>query len=271
MTSTISLMNVKGGVGKTTVCFNLAHALKLVAGKRVLLVDLDLQENLTDRAVANPKEVTTTVYDMLVDSEVLPQDCIYETVIRDVDIIPSEIEVVRLKREIDPSSNPDVFFRLSENLQTLHHVYDYILIDTHPDIDILVTLALMASTHYIIPVKPESDSIKGLKITDEYAAKLVKANRRLQELGILITDLDRRTAIASSFYDSLSRMFGDRVLKTVIGTNVAITNAAAERKTIFQYDLRQSGCRSFRALAREVIFKCEGLEVTEDGEEAAAQ
>ena len=268
MISTISFINVKGGVGKTTIAFNLSHALKIL-GRRVLLVDLDLQENLTDKAIANPKEIKQTVYDLIVKDDVMPIDCMYDTVIKDVQIIPSEIEVVRVKKEMDPASNPEILFRLKDKLDTLKHMFDYILIDLHPDVDILTTMALMASTHYIIPVKPDTDSIKGLKITDEYASKLVRANKQLQELGILITDFDKRTSIASTFHESLLKMFGPRVMDTIIGRNVAITTAAATRKTVFQYDLRQSGCAAFRSLAKEVIAKCEGVEVESHGEEEA--
>lgn len=268
MPITISFINVKGGVGKTTIAFNLSHALKIL-DRRVLLVDLDLQENLTDRAVANPKEIKRTVYDLIVRDDTMPIDCIYDTVIRDVQIIPSEIEVVRVKKEMDPASDPESLFRLRDKLDILKHMFDYVLIDLHPDIDILTTMALMASTHYIIPVKPDTDSIKGLKITDEYASKLTKANKELRELGILITDFDRRTTIANTFHESLLKMFGPRVMNTIIGRNAAITTAAAHRQTIFQYDLRQSGCAAFRSLAREVIAKCEGVEVETDGQEKA--
>ncbi len=269
MSHTISFINVKGGVGKTTIAFNLAHALKLL-GRRVLLVDLDLQENLTDKAVANPKEVNKTIYNLLVEDDILPTECVYESVIKDVSIIPSEIEIVRLKKEMDPGSNPNALFLLKDKLEVLNPMFDYILIDLHPDVDILTTMALMASDYYVIPVKPDTDSIKGLKITDEYAAKLTRANKRLKELGVLITDFDRRTSIATTFHESLLRMFGSRVLDTIIGRNVAITNAAAERKTIFQYDRRQSGCDAFRSLAREVIRKCEKVEVESNGEEEAS-
>ena len=251
MISTISFINVKGGVGKTTIAFVfLTHSRFSVDA----LLDLDLQENLTDKAIASPK-VKQTVYDLVWD-DVMPIDCMYDTVIKDVQIIPSEIEVVRVKKEMDPASNPEILFRLKDKLDTLKHMFDYILIDLHPDVDILTTMALMASTHYIIPVKPDTDSIKGLKITDEYASKLVRANKQLQELGILITDFDKRTSIASTFHESLLKMFGP-CHGHYGGRNVAITTAAATRKTVFQYD-HETRCAAFRSLAKEVIAKCEG-------------
>jgi chromosome partitioning protein len=265
---TISMINVKGGVGKTTIAFNLAHALKIL-NRRVLLLDLDLQENLTDKAIANPKEIKTTVYDLILKDDVMALDCLYDTVVKDVSIIPSDIEVVRIKKEMDPASNPDILFRLKDKLDSLKHMFDYILIDLHPDVDILTTMALMASNYYIIPVKPDTDSIKGLKITDEYAGKLVRANKQLKELGIVITDFDKRTSIANSFHDSVVKMFGARIMNSVIGRNAAITTAASGRQTIFQFDLRQSGCAAFRSLAKEIILKCEGTEVDINGEEEA--
>lgn len=260
MATTISFINVKGGVGKTTIILNLAHALQQF-GRKILLIDMDMQENLSEKAIADPKSVTQTIYDLLRIKNIAIDECIYDTQVEGVRIIPSEMEIVRIKKELDPVSNPKILFRLRDKISMVKSEYDYILIDLHPDVDMLTTMALIASDQYVIPIKPDVDSIKGLKVTDEYAGDLLKVNSSLKELGILITDYDKRTALAKTFKEGLSRMFGERLMDSIIGRNVAITAAAVERKTIFQYDRRQSGCRSFLALAQEIVRKCEGVEL----------
>lgn len=252
----ISLINVKGGVGKTTVTFNLAHALKL-KGKRVLLVDLDLQENLSDRAIANKDEVNNTVYDLLSRDEVEIEDCIYDTVIEGVKILPAEMELARINREIDTLSDSNTIMSLKNKLNIVKDKFEYILIDLHPDLDVLSTMALLSSNYYIIPVKPDADSIKGLKITDTFVDKISNINSDLKELGVVITDYDKRTKIAKTFEESLRNMLDERLMDTVIARNVAITDASVNRMSIFQYDKRQSGCFSFKKLGDEVIEKCE--------------
>lgn len=260
MATTISFINVKGGVGKTTIIFNLAHALQKL-GKKILLIDMDLQENLSDKAIANPKSVEQTVYDLLRNDNLAVDQCIYETHVEGVQIIPSELEIVRIKKELDPASNPEILFRLRDKIDTVKSGYDYIFIDLHPDVDMLTTMALVASDKYVIPIKSDGDSIKGLKIVDEYVGNLFKINNNLKELGILITDYDKRTALAKDLYDGMKKLVGERLMKSIIGRNVAITAAAVERKTIFQYDSRQSGCQSFLTLAQEIVQKCEGVEL----------
>ncbi|TQR46679.1 ParA family protein [Paenibacillus popilliae] len=268
MATTISFINVKGGVGKTTIILNVAHALQKL-GKKILLIDMDLQENLSDKAIADPKSVNHTIYDLLREENLAIDMCIYDTQLEGVQIIPSELEIVRIKKELDPASNPETLFRLRDKIETVKSSYDYILIDLHPDVDMLTTLALIASDKYMIPIKSDADSIKGLKIVDEYVGNLCKINNNLKELGVIITDYDKRTALAKNFYEGMEKLVGERLMKSIIGRNVAITAAAVERKTIFQYDSRQSGCQSFLNLAKEIVQKCEGVELGIRNKEAS--
>ncbi|MDP4181233.1 MAG: ParA family protein [Bacillota bacterium] len=259
----ISFVNVKGGVGKTTIAFNLSHALRLLR-RRVLLIDLDLQENLTDKAIKDRDKVENTVLDLITRDEVTASECIYDTVVDGVGIIPSELEIVRVNKEIDPVSNPQSLFVLKDKLEAVKTQYDYVLLDLHPNVDILTTMALIASSHYIIPIKPDSYSLKGLKIVNEYAGNISRANRNLKEIGILITDLDKRTSLANTFQEALNDTFGHRVMNTVIKRNAAITAAAFNNSTVFQYDQRQPGCQYFFSLAKEVILKCEEVVIDTD-------
>ncbi len=267
MTNIITFLNVKGGVGKTTVCLNLAHALKIVDNKNVLLIDLDHQENLSLRAMKNRKEKTLNSYDLLTDEEVEAIECVYESNIPNTKIIPADIQLQMALKTLDPSTNPSIHHNLAEKIEPIKSSYDYILIDTHPTLDLLVTIGLMASTHYCIPIKPEPDSLIGIHWTDKYLKNIQKANKNIKDLGILMTDADKRTNIATELANTIRKKFGDRFMNTIIGRNVAITDAAMENKSIFQYDFRQKGCKYFRELAAEVIKRCEGKEVDYYAEE----
>lgn len=261
MANIITFLNVKGGVGKTTICFNLAHALKIVDKKKVLLIDMDHQENLSGRAIANRKEKQYSTYDLITDDNTEAINCIYDSRIPNTKIIPGDLELQRALKELDPSINPSIINLMKDKLKPVMDSYDYILIDTHPTLDILSTMSLMTSDYFCIPIKPEPDSLVGISITDSYLKNAIKANQNLDDLGILLTDFDKRTNIAHEVKGTLERKFEDRLMNTVIGRNVAITDAAMNAQTIFQYDQRQSGCEYFRNLAKEVIKKCEDKEV----------
>lgn len=248
----ISILNIKGGVGKSTITVNLAHALK-EHGKSVLLIDLDLQSNLTDMALANLDSIENTIYDVLVDDSLEVKDALYESVIPEVEIVPSDLRLVNLETVINPAVNPNALTLLKERLQGIRKAYDYIFMDCRPDVDMLTMNALLASDFYMIPVCPDRHSVKGIRITDQYVKTAGKANRNLREIGILVNNFDRRTALSLTMYEKLREAFDSRVMDTVILTNVGIVKAAIRRETVFQFDRRQSGCESFTRLAREVL------------------
>ncbi|MFW6009442.1 MAG: ParA family protein, partial [archaeon] len=191
----ITFINVKGGVGKTTISFNLSHAINKVATKKVLLIDMDFQQNLTYKAMKDINDRNLTIYDLLYNEDTFISDCIYDTHIPNCDIIPSELKFNAITDQVDVSKNPNIFYMLKNKLNALEEEYDYVLIDTHPNLDLITTIALMTSTHFIIPVKPESDSIYGIEFTTAYIEGIKKSHKNLTDLGIIITDVDRRTTL----------------------------------------------------------------------------
>jgi len=98
----VAILNIKGGVGKSTIAFNLAHAIER-HNRSVLLVDLDMQSNLTDMAVSQPERITYSVYDLMTDDTVLPPNCVYPTVIPNVDIIPADLRLFDIQQVLNPS------------------------------------------------------------------------------------------------------------------------------------------------------------------------
>jgi chromosome partitioning protein len=264
MGSVISVVNIKGGVGKTTIAHNLSHALTLVDKRKTLLVDLDFQENLTERSCNDIPDKGYTIIDLLNDRDIYPIDCKYKTKIPNVDIIPGDMDLSPLRKQLDPGIRPNIVFRLAEKLDTVRDSYDFILIDTHPDLDVLTTMALMASDYYMIPLKPEGGSIEGLEWTDEYLRDIKEMRDDLQELGIILTDVDHRTTIGKEFRSTIEHKCPGRLLDAEVGRNTAITNAEAKRETIYQYNHRAPGAKFFKTLACEIIQKVYGKTVREE-------
>ncbi|NSW83149.1 MAG: ParA family protein [Syntrophothermus sp.] len=259
----ISIINIKGGVGKSTIAMNLAHAIRRM-DRNVLLIDVDMQSNLTDMAIKDVEKITATVYDVIMDEERTISQTIYESVIPGVDIVPSDLRLIAVQREIDPIRNPDSLVILRNKIdQEARQKYDYIIIDCRPDVDLLTVNALMASHYYMIPVFPDRHSVKGIKLTDTYLRNILKSNRDLKELGIVINNFDTRTTLSKLMYSKLSELFGQRLMKTVIKVNQGIATAAARRQSVFQFDLRQSGCHSFRKLASEVLERVGDIVISE--------
>lgn len=255
MSYKISILNIKGGVGKSTIAFNLAAALTR-NDKHVLLIDIDLQCNLTDMAAKEPDKITKTVFDLLTNQSLLPADIVYESVVDNIDIIPGDLRLIDIENHINPSTNPKAMRILDDSTSVMFDdEYDYIIIDCRPEISVLTMNAILASNFYIVPVVCDRHSLKGIQITDRYIASAKEVKPELTELGILINNLDGRKANHENIYKVLKNHMPDRLMKTIIRTNSAIERAASMQQSVFQYDLRQRGCEDFRKLANEVIEK----------------
>jgi chromosome partitioning protein len=255
MAMIISFINIKGGVGKTTLVANTADALHRF-GKHVLMVDLDMQSNLTDIATADLDSIKHTAYELFMDEDLMAAQVCVPSIIDDCDIITSDLRLITVEPQITAERKPNAYTLLAEKLDNVcRETYDYILIDCHPDMSLLTMNALMASTHYIIPVKPDRHSTRGIGITDVYIERVRKANKTLREIGILINDYDARTTISKVTQELLTNKFPQRVMTTIIGTNAPIATAAAKRMTVFQFERRANSCKDFRELAVEIMGK----------------
>jgi chromosome partitioning protein len=262
----VAILNIKGGVGKSTIAFNLAHAIER-HNRSVLLVDLDMQSNLTDMAVSQPERITYSVYDLMTDDTVLPPNCVYPTVIPNVDIIPADLRLFDIQQVLNPLSKPDALVVLQSRITGELDTYDYVVLDCRPEISLLTMNALLAATHYMIPVFCDRHSMRGIEMTDRYVASARKVNEDLAEIGVLVNNLDRRKTNAMAIYSALENRLGDRLMKTIIGTNAALETASTMQQTVFQYDRRAPGCRYFRELAKEVMTKCNDPIASESEEE----
>ena len=246
MRQIISIVNHKGGVGKTTSVSSLGVALARM-GKRVLLVDLDAQGNLTDTLTQTPGD--RSIYDSLRTLETLPVVKIREG----LDLCPSSIDLVSMDLELADKRERE--FRLSQLLQGLD--YEYILLDCPPSLGLLTINALTASSKVIIPLTPEALPAKGLgTLLDIIERTKETLNPGLSLGGILITRYNRRK-INRLVEETLRETFGDSVFKTKIRENVDISESPLQGMDIYSYSPNSIGAKDYESLALEVVSKLE--------------
>ena len=244
MRQTISIVNHKGGVGKTTSVSSLGVALARM-GKRVLLVDLDAQGNLTDTLTQTPGD--RSIYDSLRTLETLPVVNIREG----LDLCPSSIDLVSMDLELADKKERE--YRLSRLLRGLD--YDFILLHCPPSLGLLTINALTASTKVIIPLTPEALPAKGLgTLLDIIERTRETLNPGLSLGGILITRYNRRK-INRLVEETLRETFGDSVFKTKIRENVDISESPLQCKDIYSYSPDSIGAKDYESLALEVVAK----------------
>ena len=246
MRQIISIVNHKGGVGKTTSVSSLGVALARM-GKRVLLVDLDAQGNLTDTLTQTPGD--RSIYDSLRTLETLPVVNIREG----LDLCPSSIDLVSMDLELADKKERE--YRLSRLLRGLD--YDFILLDCPPSLGLLTINALTASTKVIIPLTPEALPAKGLgTLLDIIERTKETLNPGLSLGGILITRYNRRK-INRLVEETLRETFGDSVFKTKIRENVDISESPLQGMDIYSYSPNSIGAKDYESLALEVVSKLE--------------
>ena len=246
MRQIISIVNHKGGVGKTTSVSSLGVALARM-GKRVLLVDLDAQGNLTDTLTQTPGD--RSIYDSLRTLETLPVVKIREG----LDLCPSSIDLVSMDLELADKKERE--YRLSRLLRGLD--YDFILLDCPPSLGLLTINALTASTKVIIPLTPEALPAKGLgTLLDIIERTKETLNPGLSLGGILITRYNRRK-INRLVEETLRETFGDSVFKTKIRENVDISESPLQGMDIYSYSPNSIGAKDYESLALEVVSKLE--------------
>lgn len=240
----IGIVNHKGGVGKTTTTINLGKALSL-EGKKVLLIDLDPQANLSQWL--NTENPTHSVFDAIIDSVPLPIHSLGEH----IDFVPSSLKLA--KAEVNLHSEPDGYFRLRTCLENIQSQYDFILIDCPPSLGLLTSNALIASTHVLVPVQTQFLASKGLETIEEAIQKIRRSlNKELKLLGILFTQTNR-TVLSQSIRELVGTAYEGEVFATLIRQNIALAEASAHNQSIFEYAPNSHGAEDYHALAKEIL------------------
>ncbi|WP_027338540.1 ParA family protein [Halonatronum saccharophilum] len=250
-TNKISIVNQKGGVGKTSSTVNLAGALSVDFDRKVLVIDLDFQTNLTD-SFEIIEEMNKTSYDLLVDPKVEVNETIYSTNIKGIDIIPSSVKLADIDIKLSDKKNRVNI--LKSKLDHIEGKYDFILIDCPPSLNLVVLNSLVASDSILIPAEPGLYSLKGLnRLIQTFNTVKKKYNKNLKVEGVLLTRVDKRTNIAEEFEEKLREKLGDKIFNTVISQRVAIVQAQIDRLPVSLYDKNSKSAEEYIELAREVI------------------
>jgi chromosome partitioning protein len=254
-TKIIAVANQKGGVGKTDLAVNLSYQLA-IAGKKVLLIDMDPQANATDYLLGAATVVRKTTADLLLDESITLAEVLIRDARNNLDIAPADGNLsacqVRLANDVNMQ------FKLKKKLKGLReesHPYDFAVIDTPPSLGLLTVNALTAANQVLIPVQSQYFAMDGVVQLLETVRKIREdINPDLEVLGAVLTLYDTRTLLSREVEGKVRSGFTDgRVFSTVIPVNVRLAEAPSYHKSIVEYDPDCKGAKAYGSLAEEIL------------------
>jgi chromosome partitioning protein len=244
----IAIANQKGGVGKTTTAVNLGAALA-EAGYRTLVVDLDPQGNASTGLGVSPRDVETSVYDVIMtDAPAL--DCVEPTSLKNLFVLPATIDLAGAEIELVAVFSREL--KLRRALDAVRVEYDVILIDCPPSLGLLTVNGLAAADDVIVPVQCEYYALEGLGQLLKNVAMIRSVNPTLDVRGIVLTMHDARTKLAEQVESEVREHFGAKVYKTVVPRTVRLSEAPSFGQPIIVFDPTSRGASAYRELAKEV-------------------
>jgi chromosome partitioning protein len=245
----ISLLNHKGGVGKTTSAINIGAGL-VELGKKVLLLDLDPQANLTI-SLGIPRQKYTIYEALRGESDLVPY-----THKPGMDVVTSSLDLSGAEMELINEAGREYILR--ELFNNVIDDYDFIIIDCPPSLGLLTLNALTSSRFVMIPLQTEFLAVQGLAKIKQVIDKVrFRLNKSLEIGGVIPTMFDNRRVLNRDVIEIIDKHFGEKVFKARIRENVALAEAPAQRKDIFDYAPKSSGASDYLALCKEIMARIE--------------
>ena len=245
----LAVANQKGGVGKTTTAVNLGASLAEL-DYRVLVVDLDPQGNATTGLGINPRNLESSIYDVLMHDTAI-EDCIEPTSLRNLFVVPATIDLAGAEIELVPAFSRELKLRraLDEALEDL----DFAIIDCPPSLGLITVNGLAAATEVVVPIQCEYYALEGLgQLLRNVNLVQGQLNPRLELSAIVLTMYDARTKLAEQVANEVRNHFGDKVCRNIVPRTVRLSEAPSFGQPVIVFDPMSRGAIAYRELAKEV-------------------
>jgi chromosome partitioning protein len=252
MGKVIAIANQKGGVGKTTTAMNLSASLAVLEFK-TLVIDADPQANTTSGLGHDPKTISTSIYECMVDGIDI-NTIILKTEIENLDLVPSHIDLVGAEVEMINLENREE--KMKAVIAAVKELYDFVIIDCSPSLGLITINALTAANSVIIPVQCEYFALEGLgKLLNTIKIIQTRLNPDLEIEGILLTMYDVRLRLSNQVVDEVRMHFKNLVFETIIPRNVRLSESPSFGLPVIAFDADGKGAVAYLNLAQEIAVK----------------
>ena len=245
----MAIANQKGGVGKTTTAVNLGACLATL-GYRVLVCDLDPQGNASTGLGLNPRNLSTSMYDVILND--LPiEDCIEPSSVRNLFVAPASLDLAGAEIELVPAFSREL--RLKRALEAVHDQFDFVLIDCPPSLGLLTVNGLAAATEVVVPIQCEYYALEGVgQLLRNVSLVQRNLNPTLEVSAVILVMYDARTKLSEQVVLEVRKHFGDKVCRHIVPRTVRLSEAPSFGQPIIAFDPSSRGAIAYRELAKEI-------------------